>query len=305
MKINPRKRHLILPLLVLGTLAVFFAERVLQPKVISPVPELKSKIIDFDGINIFRKKKNPDALRKKIEETIGTSWRNYSVVVMDYTSDFRLDLNGSVIYTAASVNKLPIMAAIYIASQNGDVNLDKIITLQQEDIQDYGTGSIRYDTPGTTYSVKTLVKLMMQKSDNTAAYLLANHVVTINTIQALVDRWSLIQTDIVNNKTSNNDMAKLMEKIYRGNIVNPALTQEMLAFLKDTDTEDRLPANLPRSVRVYHKTGNGQGQIHDVGIITDGKNTYYLGIFTSDITDETKTTKLIAEISRVVYEAMR
>lgn len=304
MKILRRKRYAILPLLLLSTIAFFVTERVLQPSIISPVPESKSKITDL-RIDIFRKKKNPDLLRKKIEKTIGTTWRNYSVVVVDYTSDFQLDINGSIIYTAASVNKLPIMAAVYIASQNGDADLDKIITLQQEDIQDYGTGSMRYDTPGTTYSVKTLVKLMMQKSDNTAAYILANHVVTIDAIQALVDRWGLIQTDVVNNKTSNNDMVKLMDKIYRGNLVNPALTQEMLAFLKDSDMEDRLPAQLPGSTRVYHKTGNGQGQIHDVGIITDGKNTYYLGIFTSDITDEIQTTKLIAKISRVVYEAMR
>lgn len=303
MKTLARKRYVIL-FVVLSAIAVLVAKQVLRPTVVSPVQETKSTIIDR-GKNIFQKKKNPQDIKKKIEETVGTTWRNYSVVVMDYTSDFRLDLNGSVIYTAASVNKLPIMTAVYVASQNGDADLDKIITLQQEDIQDYGTGSIRYDAPGTTYSVKTLVKLMMQKSDNTAAYLLANHVVTTEKIQALIDRWGMTQTDIVNNKTSNNDVAVLMEKIYLGNVVSTALTQEMLAFLKDTDTEDRIPADLPSSVRVYHKSGNGQGQIHDVGIITDGKRTYYLGIFTSDITDEAQTTKLIAKLSRVVYDAMR
>lgn len=303
MKIFHRKRHLI-TVLVLAVIAISVTGRILRPPIISPIQDTQPKTTKYE-VAIFRKRKSPDDLRKKIEETVGTTWRNYSVVVIDYMSDFRLDLNGSVMYTAASVNKLPIMAAVYIAAQNGDIDLDKIITLQQEDIQDYGTGSIRYDPPGTTYSVKTLVKLMMHESDNTAAYLLANHIVTTEKIQALVDRWDLTQTDMVNNKTSNNDIANLMEKIYRGSIVNQALTQEMLAFLNDTDREDRLPADLPDSARVYHKTGNGQGQIHDVGIITDGKLSYYLGIFTSDITDEAQTTKLIAKISRVVYDVMR
>lgn len=303
MKIFRRKRHLI-TVLVLAVIAISVTGRILRPPIISPIQDTQPKTTKYE-VAIFRKRKSPDDLRKKIEETVGTTWRNYSVVVIDYMSDFRLDLNGSVMYTAASVNKLPIMAAVYIAAQNGDIDLDKIITLQQEDIQDYGTGSIRYDPPGTTYSVKTLVKLMMHESDNTAAYLLANHIVTTEKIQALVDRWDLTQTDMVNNKTSNNDIANLMEKIYRGSMVNQALTQEMLAFLNDTDREDRLPADLPDSARVYHKTGNGQGQIHDVGIITDGKLSYYLGIFTSDITDEAQTTKLIAKISRVVYDVMR
>ena len=226
-------------------------------------------------------------------------------MVEDYNSDFTLGMNEAVIYTAASVNKVPILAALYYLAQKGEVNLDQTITLQEKDIQDYGTGSIRYDPPGSTYSVKTLTRLMMQKSDNTAAFLLGNYVIGIDKIQAIMQSWVLAQTDMVNNKTSNRDMALLMRKIYEGKVAAPAMTREMLSFLKDSDQEDRLPAQLPKNVTVYHKTGNGIGLIHDTGIVERGKLKYYLGIFTSDIAEEEKTVKLVAKISRVIFDFMQ
>ncbi len=274
-----------------------------KPAVISPIPT-QSQPSSFT--RFFQHKKDATELKNKIKETVGTTWSNYSVLVSDYTSDFSAGINETEIFTAASVNKIPILAAVYDLSQKGEVDLDQIITLQQGDIQDYGTGSIRYDPPGTTYSVKTLAKLMIEQSDNTAAYLLANYVVSVDAIQKLVNSWGLTQTDMINNKTSNNDMALLMKKIATGGVANPANTQEMLGFFKDGDFEDRIPALLPKDVVVYHKIGTAEGGIiHDVGVVTHDKTKYYLGIFTTDVSDETEAAKTIAQVSKVVYDYMK
>ena len=115
----------------------------------------------------------------------------------------------------------------------------------------------------------------------------------------------MIQTDIENNKTSNKDVAILFEKIVTNKIANKAFTDEMLSFLKETDFEDRLPADLPKDVTVYHKIGTEVRTIHDVGIVTDGKLTYYVGIFTTDISDDGETATKIARISKIVYDFMR
>lgn len=267
--------------------------------IISPLPDSKSpNVISY----VFGGKKNPDDLKLQLLNLIDAKWNNYSIYVKNLNDDFQLDINKSIIYTAASVNKIPILASLYYSAQKGDVDLDKTITLQKDDIQDYGTGSMRYDDPGTVYSVKTLARLMMQKSDNTAAYIIANHILSINTIQSLINTWGLTQTDIINNKTSNNDMAILLEKIVREKIANKAFTQEMLSLLKDSDFEDRLPKLLPKGTTVYHKIGTDVGALHDVGIIVTPKKTYYLGIFTSDITDEAETTDLEAKVSKAVYD---
>lgn len=256
-------------------------------------------------LSVFSTKKTPDELKQHIKDTIGSSWNNYSILILDTESDFAVKINEEEMFTAASVNKIPILAALYSEAQAGRVDLDTVITLQAEDIQDYGTGSIRYQSPGTTYAIKTLAKLMMQQSDNTAAYILANHIIGMDTIQSLLTSWTMTQTDMVNNKTSNADIALLMKKIYQGNITNVANTKEMLTFFKDGEFEDRIPGKLPSDVTVYHKIGTEVGIMHDVGIVVGPTTKYYIGIMVSDVTDEEKTTTLMATISKLVYDYMK
>lgn len=278
--------------------SIFFS----KPVSISPIPDEPKKSKAF--LQFFKKEKNPEALKEKIKRTVNNEWTNYSVLVKDMNSDFSVGINDSLIYSAASVNKVPILVAVYDKAKQGDIDFDAVVTLQEADIQDYGTGKIRYDPPGSTYTVKTLVQLMTQKSDNTAAFILANYIVSLTGIQQYINALGLTQTDIVNNKTSNKDMAILFEKMYRKQITTPALSEELLGLLTDSDFEDRLPALLPPGTVVHHKIGTGTGVVHDVGLVVHGSTAYYIGIFTSDITDEEQAAQLLAKVSKTVYDFM-
>ncbi len=254
---------------------------------------------------IAPKQKDPQALIAEIKKLLEKTNGSYSFYVYDLTTNQGFGINETTIFTAASVNKIPILASLYYFANAGEINLDQQITLQATDIQDYGTGSIRYDQPGTTYSVKTLARLMMEKSDNTAAHLLGKQILNFEKIQKLIDSWSLTQTDMENNKTSLLDMTKILRKMYRGEVANKASTLEMLGFMDESDFEDRLSRLLPKTVKIYHKTGDDIGLIHDIGIIDPEKHAYILGVFTSDITDEKTTKETIGQISKLVYDWMQ
>ncbi len=291
---------LIAALLGLGIVkgvSIYNSHTIISP--ISDAKEQQSSILDF-----LHQQKDPDKLKAEIKKQIGDAWENYSVYVVDFNSPFVMAINESTIFTAASVNKVPILAALYAEAQKGTVDLNSVVTLQMQDIQDYGTGSIRYDPPGTTYTVKTLARLMMQKSDNTAAYLLGNYTLGLDVVQKYVNGWGMTQTDMVNNQTSNRDMAILFRLIMDKKITSPALSDEMLGFLKDSDFEDRLPSLLPKGTTVYHKIGTGTGTVHDVGVVVHGNTEYYIGIFTSDITDEEQASTLAAKVSKTTYDFM-
>ena len=66
-----------------------------------------------------------------------------------------------------------------------------------------------------------------------------------------------------------------------------------------------MPANLPDNTTVYHKIGTEVGIIHDAGIISDGKHTYYLGIFTNGTEEGEETDKQFAVISKIIYDYMK
>lgn len=292
-------RKLILPILIV--IGIFYLVNKPQ-SIVSPIPLPGQKNI----LGIFNKQKDPEQLRNKVIETIGNSWKNYSVYVVDLNSSFAMGINEREIFTAASLNKIPILAALYAEEKKETVDFDRMITIQPEDVQDYGTGSIRYDPPGSSYSVKTLARLMMQKSDNTAAHVLANLVLDTHTIQSLIATWGLSQTNMATNKTSNADMAKLMMLMHDGKITDEAHTAEMMGFMRNSDFENRLPGLLPKSAVVYHKIGTGEtGEVHDVGIVSSDDTSYYVGILTTNAGDETEASALLTKVSKVIYDFMQ
>lgn len=265
----------------------------------SPLPKINPDVTSG------QKSASSAELMNNIEKEVSQyNSSTYSVYIYDINNKKEYGLREKTVFPAASVNKIPILAAIYQLAKKNEVDLDKQITLQPSDVQDYGSGTIRYDPPGTTYSVKTLARLMMEKSDNTAAFILANMIMKQGKIQNLVDDWHLTQTDINDNLTSNPDMAALLIKMYKGEITSPALTAEMLGFMRKSVYDDRLPAGLPEGTKIYHKTGDDIAKLHDVGIVDLPKRPYYIGIFTSDIPDEETTKKTMANISKMVYEFM-
>ncbi|MBI5613685.1 serine hydrolase [Candidatus Gottesmanbacteria bacterium] len=283
--------------------SLFFLVRTLRKtETVTPFPknfasEQKIKIL-------FPKKREPDALKKIVTETLSKNFDTYSVVVQSYTDDFILRINDTAPYTAASINKLPIAVTLYDAVQRGTLRLEDTITVQADDIQAYGTGSIQYEGPGGAYTLRTLTKLMLNESDNTAAHILGTSVLGLSVIQKKIESLGLRDTNMEDNTTTNNDMALLLKKLSEGGIVNTKYTQELLEYMKDTAYEDRLPSLLPKDVDIYHKIGTAIGEIHDIGIVSTPKLTYYVGIMTKGTLDEENGGKIIAETSKKIYDFM-
>lgn len=241
-------------------------------------------------------------LETQIKRIASVSKGSYSVYFEDYKTNAAFSINAKTLHVGASVNKLPIIAVLYSLAKEKKVNLDEKVTIQEDDIQDYGTGSIRYKEGALEYSLRTLAKLALKESDNTAAHVIGKKIGT-DVVQKTLEQWGLSQTNMVNNKTTVADMALLFKKIYNKEISNAVATEELLEFLKDTTIEDRLPPLLPKDVRVYHKTGDTIGGVHDLGIIEKDGMVFFLGIMTSDIgNSEEQTKKTIAEIAKKTYE---
>jgi len=253
---------------------------------------------------LFSNPKNETlALKNQIKELIGKQKGNYSVYFSDLdNTNLSFGLNEHEVYTAASINKLPIVAVLYYLAEKNKLDLNEKVTVQKDDVQNYGAGTIRYQKPGRVYSFKTLAKLSLQKSDNTAAHIIATKI-GMEKVQKTIEGFGLTQTDMANNQTSLFDMYILLKKIYKGEVTNPSLTYELLDFLKDTDIEDRIPKLLPKSAIVYHKTGDAVGSIHDVGIVKQDDTAFFVGVMTTDVGNQEKETKnTIAKIAKKIFD---
>lgn len=70
-----------------------------------------------------------------------------------------------------------------------------------------------------------------------------------------------------NNVSTPRDMARLMEMIFKAELLDRASCDHMLDILLKQQLNDRLPRFLPSGTRVAHKTGTFSGVRNDCGII--------------------------------------
>lgn len=253
--------------------------------------------------NTVTNSSNIPVVHGKVKELLSKKSGSISVYYKNLKTGESFGLDENKVITGASLNKLMIVAHLYYLAGEHKINLEDKIVTQKNDIKDYGTGSLRYEEPGKAYSLKTLAKLTLEESDNTAAYLIAVRIGK-NETQAFIDKIGLSSTQMENNVTTAKDMGKILELIYTYKITSPALTRELLDFLKDTDFEDRLPLYINREADVYHKTGDAVRSVHDVGIIVPRLRPapFILSVLTTDIENEEETKKIIGEIAKTVYE---
>lgn len=244
--------------------------------------------------------KEPEEMRDEVVEYLKTQKGDFSIYYEDLITQDNFSIHGNTLLTAASLNKLPVVAYLYNLASQKKIDLQDTVVIQESDIQDYGTGSIRYQKPGQQYTLQALARLALKESDNTAAHVL-NIRLGEGNIQAYAYQIGMESTNMVDNDTSARDMGKFFQMLYQNKIASKALTTELLEYMEDTDFEDRLTPLLPRNINVYHKTGDGVNFIHDAGIITNGKTPYILAILSSNISDEKTAKATISKISHIVY----
>ena len=106
----------------------------------------------------------------------------------------------------------------------------------------------------------------------------------------------------LNNTTTARDLAIILRAIEEGRAAAPSATREMLRILMAQEFNEKIPAGLPPGTRVAHKTGEITAVSHDAAIVyPPGRKPYVLVVLTKGIPDGTKSSKLIADLSGIIY----
>src|SRR5207237_7554516 len=108
----------------------------------------------------------------------------------------------------------------------------------------------------------------------------------------------------LNNTTDARSLMTLMEKIARGEAVDKAASDEMIAVLKRQRFHDRIPAGLPAGVPIAHKTGEITKIQHDAAIVY-AERPFVLVILIRGLEDAKKGSALAAEITRTIYARLK
>ena len=235
------------------------------------------------------------------------------IVVKDLDNGFVFQHNENELFPSASLAKIPVMAAVYKAVDEGNLDLEKGIVLKARDKLS-GSGKLKNVAPGAVFSVEELVKLMVSISDNTATNMITN-VLGMKYINISITEFGLNSSRLsrrvadydarargLENYTTAGDMALILEKMYRGELVSGETSMVCLDILLDQKSHDRIPKYLPKDVLVAHKTGLEKSVCHDAGIVFDPKGDFLICVLTKHANSNSlPSKKFIAEISLLVY----
>jgi beta-lactamase class A len=107
----------------------------------------------------------------------------------------------------------------------------------------------------------------------------------------------------MNNTTTAGDLAIVMEAIATDKAGTPEDCAAMIKILKDQQFNEIIPAYLPDSVSVAHKTGSIAKLHHDSGIVylPDGRK-YVLVLLSGNLNTIEEGTEVLARVSEKVYK---
>ena len=231
----------------------------------------------------------------------------YGVVVSDPSTGETVSMDPDARFLAASINKLPVLMALYRSAAAGTVDLDDKISMQASDVQAYGTGSLYTRPIGYTLTLRECAGLLIKESDNTAWKMLDRYLGR-DYIRSELYGAGARQTEYwIPNTTTPNDVLIMLEKIADPSYTSPELSAEMLDLMTNTDFEDRLPLPLPPDARISHKIGSYGATFGDAGLVfpngsRDPEDAYFIVVIV-DETGEGTARAAMQEMSLATYRA--
>ncbi len=235
------------------------------------------------------------------------------IIIKDLQTRQSIEINAQTMFPSASLVKIPIMAAYFQARKEGLLSFSDELTIEKKFKSRPKTHFYRMKN-GRKASIKDLIEAMITESDNTATNMLVEHIGFIY-LNRKFKKFGLSKTNIlrgvmdlrkrdkgIENVTSPKDMEMLLEKIYKGDLVDTKSSREMLEILKRQKINDRIPFMLPGSIVVAHKTGMLHNAISDVGIVYTKKGDFIICVLVSDVSKR-RAKKAIRRIARHAYDA--
>lgn len=268
----------------------------------------------------------PDTLPGRIERIAKESRGLVSVAYENLGTGASLSFQDTEILHAASTMKVPVMMAIFEAVDRGQMRLDEPVRVANDfasivdgsryvlDRQEDGDPEL-YAAVGQTRTLEELIRRMIVRSSNLATNLLIEKIGATN-VTDLMRRLGAYDIQVLrgvedskayeaglNNRVTARDLLLLYKILLDGSTFSQASRHRMLDILKAQEFNEKIPAGLPPGTPVAHKTGDITAIHHDAAIVfPPGEKPYILVVLTGAILDEAKANRVIADVSRAVWE---
>lgn len=206
------------------------------------------------------------------------------------------------IYRAASTIKLPMALYVFQEAVDGNIDLDEKLTYKSHHYYE-GTGVIRYQEVGNTYTIRDLVKKSLVHSDNVAYIMLKERFGRENLKKYMKSIGGKYAYPGGANVTTVIDLNTYLVELYH--FANQhELGKKLVEYLKNTDFNETIP-KVTQSLGVAHKVGYIPYLLvfNDAAIVYD-EEPYVLSIATKGLPyeQERRTIAALASLIHLYHE---
>ena len=229
-------------------------------------------------------------------------------------------------FHAASTMKVPVMMEVFRQAAQKTLSLDDRIVVKKEfasivdgkpfllQVEDDSETSL-YRRQGEQLTIRELMRSMITESSNLATNLLVERVTAARTSEFMSQLGApsirvlrgvednLAYSRGLNNTLTARGLMQILTRLAERKVVSAKASEEMISILRTQRFAEGIPAGLPAGVSVAHKTGAFGQVYHDAAIVEPPRGeAFVLVVLTRGIKEPPRAHKLVADITRAVYQ---
>jgi beta-lactamase class A len=271
-----------------------------------------------------------ETLDHRIQDAIQSFPGNVSLYAKNLDTGVSYGLRADAPVSTASTIKLPIMVELFAEAEEGKLDWNQKLELTDQD-KVAGTGVLTELSGGDALPIRDLMHLMIVVSDNTATNLILNRIGG-NAVNARMAELGLKQTAVMRKimqtklegvtdegkkpwnerwgfgRSCPRDMVVLLEKLYRGELISKAASNEMIEVLKRQRDHDGAGRDMNNTV-IASKAGALDHLRSDVAIIYSTHGAVAMAITVSNLPEvnygaDNPGNLLISKLSEILVEEL-
>ncbi len=253
----------------------------------------------FISIQYAHAQKTDKKLQSKIEELIKGFKGEIGIYIKDLKTGKIVAINADTVFPTASMVKIPILLGIMDKINKGELSYHQPL-VYNDSLLYAGVDILGSYKNNETVDLSKVLMLMLTTSDNTASLWLQRLAGTGTRINQIMDSLGFVVTRVNSRtpgreqnrtaygwgQTSPREMATILEKIYRKEIINERTAIRMMRLLGRNYWDEEGLSQIPPTIEVFSKNGAVDGSRSEVMMVNAPHHPYVFCIITKNNKDQ-------------------